>query len=246
MREDVAVLQLKVPSGQGQAAMIWWGLGLTTVYALCLIFLLHMVPPPSATLGAEAVADFYRQHRSQILLGATICSWTGAFMVPMATVLAIQTARLQQGVRSWAILCFAGGIMMSLFLVLPPLFWGIAAFTVDRPAELTLLMHELALLTLTTTDQYFIFQMIPVAWVSLSITEHRPDSALPRWLGYSTLWIALAFEAGAWAFMTRTGPFAWNGRYVFWVPLIAFGTWILMFSVSCLRALAVQQRQGEM
>ena len=237
-------MELKIPSGDGQQVMIWWGLAFTTIYALALIFLLNMVPPPSATLGAEAIADFYRTHRNQILLGATICSWTGAFMVPMATVLAIQTARLQDGIRSWAILCFAGGIMMSIFLVLPPLFWGIAAFTAERPPELTLLMHELAMLTLTTTDQYFIFQMIPVAYVSLTIRDHDRYSALPRWLGYSTLWIALAFEAGAWAFLTREGGFSWNGRYVFWVPLLAFGTWILMFSVSCLRALRAQKEGG--
>lgn len=237
-------MELKIPSGDGQQVMIWWGLGFTAIYALALIFLLNMVPPPSATWEAEAVADFYRIHRSQILLGATICFWTGAFMVPLATVLAIQTARLQQGIRSWAILCFAGGIMMSIFLVLPPLFWGIAAFTAERPAELTLLMHELALLTLTTTDKYFIFQMIPVAYVSLTIRHHDRCSALPRWLGYSTLWIALAFEAGAWAFLTREGGFSWNGRYVFWVPLLAFGTWILMFSISCLRALRAQKEGG--
>ncbi len=38
------------------------------------------------------------------------------------------------------------------------------------------------------------------------------------------------FEAGAIAFIPRTGPFAWDGLLVFWSPLSLFGVWI---AVTC-------------
>ncbi len=46
---------------------------------------------------------------------------------------------------------------MSIPLVLPPIYWGVAAFTPTRAPEITAIMHELAMLTFVTTDQYYIF-----------------------------------------------------------------------------------------
>jgi len=101
-------------------------------------------------------------------------------------------------------------------------------------------MHELGLLTLTTTDQYYIF-----SWVAVAVISLRPNtvvhSPFPRWFGYFTIWIALMFEAGAIAFNTRTGPFAWNGLLVFWTPLSLFGLWIIVIAVLLFKAIAKQQ-----
>ncbi|QIL74018.1 hypothetical protein G7048_26370 (plasmid) [Diaphorobacter sp. HDW4B] len=226
-------------SVRGQAAMLWAGLATMVAYGLTIGFLMHMVPPPDATLSAAGVADFYRENNLGVRVGAVICSWISAFMIPTATVIALQMARLEKGIPC-AVLSFAGGIMMSLFLVLPPLFWGVAAFTPSRPVEVTTLMHELGLLTLTTTDQIFIFQMIPLAWLSLVQKKHDPLSPFPRWVGYLTLWAALAFEVGAMAFLTKTGPFSWNGALVFWMPFCVFGLWITVVSFTMLKALKLQ------
>jgi hypothetical protein len=51
--------------------------------------------------------------------------------------------------------------------VLPPLFWGVAAFTPNRPADVTAIMHELGTLTITTTDQYYIFMWVAVVVICL-------------------------------------------------------------------------------
>jgi len=49
-----------------------------------------------------------------------IASWTSAFMVPLAVVISVQLARLEKGAPVWSIAQLAGGILMSLFLVLRP------------------------------------------------------------------------------------------------------------------------------
>ena len=162
-------------------------------------------------------------------------------MVPFSVVVAVQLSRLEKGVPVWSILQFAGGILMSIFLVLPPIFWGVAAFSPARLPEATALMHELALLTLTTTDQFYIFQMVAITYVSLTQTVD-PQSAFPRWLGWFTLWAAVIFEVGALAFMFKTGPFSWNGLFVFWFPLVIFGAWVTTMSVSMLQAIGRQRR----
>ena len=227
-------------SHRAQAIMVWWALGFLLVFCIAWWQLLGMVPPPPPTFSAGEVAEFYLQNGFKIRLGAMIASWTSAFMVPFSVVVAVQLARLERGVPVWSILELAGGILMSIFLVLPPIFWGIAAYTPSRSPDATALMHELATLTLVTTDQFYIFQMVAIGYVSLTQTVD-PRSAFPRWLGYFTLWAALIFEVGAIAFLPKTGPFAWNGFFVFWIPFVTFLAWVLTMSVSLLRAIARQR-----
>lgn len=140
----------------------------------------------------------------------------------------------------WSRLQYAGGITMSMFLVFPPIIWGTAAYTVERATGLTMLLHELGTLTLVTTDQFFIFQMIPIAYVCLTQKPGVTHSAFPRWFGYYTIWTAISFEAGAMAFMFKSGPFAWNGLFVYWFPLTFFGAWVSVMSWVMLRTLKRQ------
>jgi hypothetical protein len=214
------------------------------IYGLSLWLLLHMVPPPSPMLTAEQVAQFYVRHHTSIRVGAVITTYTGAFLVPISVVFAVQIARIEKGRRAWAITALSGGLLMSIFLVLPPLFWGVAAFSTSLPAQVTLLMHQIAMLTLVTTDQYYIFLWIAVAVICFRPTS-LPYSPFPRWFGYLTIWSALMFEAGAISFLAHSGPFAWNGILVFWFPLTIFGGWLAVACVLLLRAIRQQQDAGE-
>jgi hypothetical protein len=230
-------------SERSQRAIMWWGIGLAIVYIAAFIFLLQQVPLKNPTWSAEQVADFYLHNQGKIKWGAVIAGWAGAFMMPILAVVSIQMARVEMGRwKIWSALSLVSGAMMSLFLMLPPLFWGVAAYTAPRKdPEVTALMHELASLTMTTTDQYYIF-----LWVAVTVIALRPATQLvknnpfPRWWGYLSLWITIMFEAGAVAFVPRTGPFAWNGLLVFWSPLSLFSLWIIIQSWLVFRALRGQ------
>jgi hypothetical protein len=224
---------------RSQKVLIWWAVVFTAIYGLALRFLLHMMPPPSAKWSSAQIAQFYAEHSSEIKWGATIAGWTSAFFVPLAIVVGIQLYRHEQGRPVWSIVAVANGVIMSIFLVLPPLFWGVAAFTPTRPPEVTAIMHELGTLTLTTTDQYYIFMWVAVVVICL-LPNKVVHSPFPRWYGYFTAWTALMFEAGAIAFLTRGGPFAWNGLLVFWSPLLLFGAWIGVTATLLLKSLNKQ------
>jgi hypothetical protein len=221
--------------------MIWWAIVFAVIYGIALALLFNMIPPPSPKLSATQVAHWYAVRHTRIRLGAVIASWTSAFMVPLFVVIGAQMAREERGQKPWSILTISGGILMSIFLVLPPLFWGVAAFTPARDPQITATMHELGMLTLVTTDQFYIF-----AWVAVAVICFLPktvaNSPFPRWFGYFTAWIAFMFEAGAIAFFPRSGPFAWNGLLVFWSPLTLFGLWI---AVACYLLFGALRRQQE-
>lgn len=226
-------------TARAQTALVYWSGAFGTIYFLAYYFLIKLLPLPPATLGAAEVANFYLVNSGQIRLGAAICSWTGAFTIPLAIVIALQMARVEKGFPVWSIVQLAGGVMMSVFTVLPPMFWGVAAFTPTRPAEITLILHEFGNLAFIATDQYFIFQFIGLAVVCLTPTTiaHSP---FPRWLGYLTLWAAFTIEIGVAAFLPKTGPFAWNGLFVYWIPIVMYGVWYTATAMNLLKALKGQ------
>jgi hypothetical protein len=230
-------------SERSQRAILWWGIALAIIYAVAFIFLLQQVPLKNPKWSPEQVADWYVHNQSKIKWGAVIASWTGAFMMPILTVIAIQMARVETGGwKIWSALSLVSGALMSLFLMLPPMFWGVAAYTAPRKnSEVTTLMHELASLTMTTTDQYYIFMWIGVTVIALRpATQLVKNNPFPRWWGYLSLWVAIMFEAGAVAFVPRSGPFAWNGLLVFWSPFLLFAVWITVQCWLTFRALRGQ------
>jgi hypothetical protein len=152
----------------------------------------------------------------------------------------VQVARQERGWPIWGVLCAAGGAMMSVFLALPPIFFGVAAFTPGRSAEVTQLMHELGCLTLITTDQYFIFSWVAVA-VMCFRTQNAPYSPFPRWFGYMSIWSATMLEGGAIAFLVKSGVFSWNGLIPLWLPVASFGVWLSAAVLLLLRNLKAQQ-----
>jgi hypothetical protein len=71
-------------------------------------------------------------------------------------------------------------------------------------------------------------------------TQLVKNNPFPRWWGYTSLWIAIMFEAGAIAFIPRSGPFAWNGLLVFWSPFVLVTVWIIIQCRLMFRALRLQ------
>jgi len=235
-------------SERSQRAILWWGIALAVAYGLALVFLLQQVPTKNPEWGAQQVADFYLENQAKIKWGAVIGGWTGGFMMPILAVVAVQMARVETGGwKIWSALSLVSGALMSLLLMLPPLFWGVAAYTAPRKEpEVTALMHELASLTLVTTDQYYIFLWVAVTVLCLRpATQLVPNNPFPRWWGYLSMWITVMFEAGAFAFVPRTGPLAWNGLLVFWSPLTLFGVWISIQSWLLFRALRHQSADSD-
>jgi hypothetical protein len=233
-----------IVSARSQTILVWWSLIFAVIFGVALGFLIQMLPPPAATLSADEIRDWYLQRSGEIKLGAVIASWTSGFLLPLLTVIGLQIARLERGRPVWGVLTPIAGAMSSLFLVLPPIFFGVAAFTPGRSADATATMHELGVLTLVTTTQYFIF-----CWAGMIVASLVPKAAaaspFPRWFGYYSIWLVGMFELGAFAFLTRTGPFSWNGLFVFYCPFILFGIWIGVVVWKLLGALKVQRAEEE-
>lgn len=216
-------------------------IAMAVIFGYAFVSLMRMVPFPPATWTSAEVAAFYAKNASSIRFGATLCSWTSAFMVPLAIVISVQMQRLENGRMGWSLVQIIGGVMMSLFLVMPPIFWGANAFRPDRLPDATAALHDVANLIFVTTTQYYIFQMIAIAAFCLRSWPAAPVG-FPRWMGYFTLSSALVFEAGAISFLVKTGPFAWNGLLAFYLPFTVAAFWIPTLCWLMFRAIRDEER----
>jgi hypothetical protein len=229
---------------RSQKVIVWWSLAFFAIYALLGLnrFLLPAIPPLAPDLPAAEVAQWYAEHSTRVKIGAFIASWVAAAWAPFLVVMALQMYRHEKAMRKlpvWTAITGACGVMVSIFLVLPPIFWGVAAFTPTRAPEITALMNELAYLSFVTTDQYFIF-----AWVGITVVCLIPNSVVhtpfKRWYGYFNAFMTVIFEFGAFAFLAKSGPFAWNGLFPYWLPLFAAFAWFGVTTFVLLQAINQQ------
>jgi hypothetical protein len=69
------------------------------------------------------------------------------------------------------------------------------------------------------------------------LTDTRTTPLFPRWLGYLNIWAAITFTPGVILPFFKSGPFAWNGIFVFWIPAIVFAIQFVANVIHLLKAI---------
>ncbi len=228
-------------NGKSQKGMLWAGLVLAGMYSFGYAVLMGFYPPPAPTLNAAEVLSLYTASNMQFRIGVALMLIGGGFNLLWSVVISAQLARDEHGTPIWAILQFGAGALGTALFFLPPVFWGVAAFSVERDPALTLLMHQLGWITFITPVCVFPLQAIPIGVVGLSAKKDDNLSAFPRWMGYFSFWMTLTAEAGVAGLLFKTGPFAWNGLFPFYLPIIVFGAWITALIYLIIRAVGRQE-----
>jgi hypothetical protein len=205
------------------------------------IILFRVFPPPSSAWSADELAAWYRGHQGSIKAGAMLMGWSSGWMIQLGVVLWAQARRVEPGTtKIWSTGILVSCSISTVFIALPGLAFGAAAFNAERAPEVTQVMHQLAIFTTVTTDQLYILAWVGTAVICF-ISKDSPSNPFPRWWGWVTAWTILAIEPGVLAFLPKTGLFAINGVIAFWIPAIAFGMWMMGQTVLFLRALKVQE-----
>ncbi len=61
-------------------------------------------------------------------------------------------------------------------------------------------------------------------------------------MGYLSIWAALLSAPGFAAILFHSGPFAWSGLLVLWIPLLIFLVWWITLAVYLLKAIGQERR----
>lgn len=71
----------------------------------------------------------------------------------------------------------------------------------------------------------FLFTLVSIAVATFVDDSDKP--VFPRWFGWFSLFALIAFLPGQTLFFFRSGLFAWNGIFGWWMPFIDFFGWPL-------------------
>ena len=216
----------------------------TGVVAMMMFFagmlVMTFIPPLSPALNAEQVALVYQTHTTAIRSGAVLVLISSMLAAPFYAVVSIQLRAMEGDKRPvMAYAQLAAGTANILFFILPALLWVVAAFRPERPAEITHALNDLAWIITILPWPLTAMQMLVCGATILKHGARVP--IFPRWLAFYNLWSALLMAPGSLIPFFKTGPFAWDGLFAFWLPATVFGIWFVVMQVMVLKAIRAEQ-----
>lgn len=213
---------------------IWSAVIFVVIFTLGLWPLANFLPPHLPTAGADEIAALYQDRTWQIRLGLFLMMGCSGLICAFVAAITVAIKRMEKsaGVLTYAQL--SAGTCGAVFLIVPCLVWTAAAFRPERSAELTLLLNDLGWILLFMPFTTFVVQNIAIGLAVLG--DRGAPPVLPRWVGFFNLWVAVLFIPGGLLTFFKTGPFAWSGLFVYWVPLVVFLSWYLVMFVMLRQA----------
>lgn len=214
---------------------IWSGAAFVGLFLIAFVFFAQWVPPMSPTLTAEQIASLFSERSVPLRVCALIITLVAALYLPWSVMIAelVQKSQGESRFLSWTIITCA--VLASITFFIPGYMWAVVAFREGRDPQIIQLIVDLGWLIFITGIGPFIIQYAALA---VAIFQDNSDQPLfPRWFDYFQLWILVSFFPALLAFFMKTGPFAWNGLFVWWIPLTLFTLWFLLMAVYCRRAI---------
>ena len=186
---------------------------------------MHFIPPMSPSLSADQVARHYSEHAGGVRVGGVLMMLSSLFYAGMVAVIGAQMRRIPGTPDAAVYGQLVGGAFACLTFFLPALLFLVTAFRPDRDPAITQTLNDMSWIWLVIAWPPFLTQYWSFSYAVL--TDRRPTPLFPRWLGWFNMWCVLCFVPASVLPFFKTGPFAWNGLIVFWVPATVFTAWFV-------------------
>ncbi|PKI16188.1 hypothetical protein CXF71_11135 [Colwellia sp. 12G3] len=213
----------------------WGGPIFTVCFLVAFILLAGFLPPPSPAASAEAIAEFYAEHSIGIRSACVLMMLGFSFAAPFYAAITVRMRQMGNSspalVATFAIATAA--ITAVIFVVITA--WAAAAFRVDRSAELIQAFNDFAFLLIIWPGS--IISMSYFALGFATISDNRAIPVFPRWFGFMNFWMGFMLYGGAILLFFKTGPFAWDGLFAFWIPAVAFFGWYIVTSIVLIKSI---------
>lgn len=213
-----------------QMLCLWCGPAAMAVFFIGFWLVAGLIPPPSPDDSAQEIKDLYVDNTDSIRIGLVLCMVAGTLTGAFAAAICTQMRRVEGNFSPLAYTELGLGMLGVLLFIFPTMVMQVCAFRPeDTDPQLLRMINDLAWIPFVGVFAPAVFQNIAIGICAFKDTEQK---VFPRWLGYFNFWAAFAFTPAALLYFFKTGPFAWDGIFVFWVPLSIFGAWFfVMFFV---------------
>jgi len=184
-------------------------------------------PLQSPSESAAQIAAFFRGNTVAIRLGMVIVMWGAALFIPFTATIADYVAKIEGRSGPLAKTFLLSGYANAMLTFYPPLIWIANTFrAAERPDDMIFMFNDLAWLQFVGGLALIMPMFVVIAFVAFNDTSRAP--VFPRWCGWASVMTFLLFLPDQMLFFFKSGPFAWNGLFAFWVPLAVFCGWFFM------------------
>jgi len=192
-------------------------------------------PSQPPAWDAEQITAVYHGNVYGIRVGMVLVLVGSMFWVPWTAILAKLLARIEggPGILTYCMLISGGANL--LLTAYPAGWWLTASFRLDRDPQIVQLLNDIAWLQFLGVIAPYYFCVISIAWGALADDSENP--LLPRWVGYFNLWFLLTLIPLSIIFFFKTGPFAWNGIFGFYLPFCIFWIWFFVMTYAVRKAI---------
>lgn len=223
-----------------QRICLWMGPAAMAIFVVGFVIIGGLVPPPSPADGAAEVSRFYNENTNGIRLGLALTMIAGAVTAPFVGAITVQMRRIEGPQSPLAFTQLGLGMLGVLLFALPVMILEAAAFRPDRDPDALLAIHDVGWIMLIGTYSCVLVQCLVVG---ACILQDRAEQVWPRWLAYFNFWVGLLFIPGTLLYFFKSGPFAWNGVFVWWIPLSVFFGWFIVMFAMTLKAVNRQEAE---
>lgn len=211
----------------------------------------HFIPPLAPTLTAEQVTKHYRDHESAIKATAGLITLTAIPWIFWVATLSGQMSRIAGVPKSAIYAQLIAGLYTGVFLTLPGFLMAIAAYRLDRPIELTLLLNDICWILMASNFFGLVVQDIAFSYAVLH--DHRrcrtrqaqQQTLFPHWLAYVSSGLTLSYWPAFGLLYVKSGVLAWNGALTFWVAAITTLLNVFTISFYLYKAISKEDLSGE-
>ena len=215
---------------RGQHILLWTTPVAGLLFLAAFFLFPAFSPPMSPTMTPEEVAAFFQDNVAAIRGVVVFGNLIGATLVPLFAMIAVQMLRVVNSSPVFAYsYIIAVGIGITAF-ILADFAWGIAIFRPDRDPQLISLLNDMAWFFFIAPVGCIVVQNLCLA--GSIYLDARPDPVFPRWVAHFNVLAAVLMIPGAFAFLHKTGPLAWDGSLSFSLRLVTFAVYVaVMFFV---------------
>jgi uncharacterized membrane protein YagU involved in acid resistance len=206
----------------------WSCIVFVALFALSWGVLGRNIPPYAPSMPADQLASIYRAHASTMRIGFAVGAFSSTFLVAWAIGLFRIMVRMEQGSQLLSYTQLIGGVLTGMVPLFACIFWLTAAFRPEQDPAIIRLLFDLGWLTIDIGFGVTILQYCALGVVAMRDTREKP--LFPKWLAWLGIWISLEFLVELIMPYFRSGPFAWNGLFAYWVPF--FGPFVWMIGVA--------------
>lgn len=224
-----------------QLLCAWSGI-ITMVWMFIGLWLAKWLPVPSPNMSANEVVAMYQNNLDGIRACAVFVLISAGFSLMWTCEMSAQLRRIESGrTPIWTYVNLAGGCGGAFFFLIPALMWTMAAFRPERAPEITQALNDIGFLFFLMPFIFATTECLALGCAILSDKKKNP--VFPRWVGFANLWFALLFVPACITGFFKTGVFAWDGLFTWWVPVVDYTVWSIVMSVCC--ASAVKRQYAE-